>query len=65
MGHIQAQSREVMTLFAVKNSDLIRSGGMEGVAWEGRWGGKKSILLTIFSSRKIQQNQSSLILYLR
>lgn len=42
MGHIQAQSREVMTLFAVKNSDLIRSGGMEGVAWEGRWGEKKA-----------------------
>lgn len=30
MGHIQAQSREVMTPFAVKNSDLIR-----------RWGGEE------------------------
>ena len=30
MGHIQAQSREVMTPFAVKNSDLIRRGGGEG-----------------------------------
>ena len=42
MGHIQAQSREVRTLFAVKNSDLIRSGGMGGVAWGGRWGKKKA-----------------------
>ena len=50
MGHIQAQSREVMTPFAVKNSDLIRRGGGEGEMEKKK---KKSILLTIFSSRKI------------
>ena len=49
MGHIQAQSREVMTPFAMKNSDLIRRGGRGGEMEKK----KKSILLTIFSSRKI------------